>query len=125
MKKLILLLSLVFSVSFAMGDSKPIPKVDEDEREIAIRDIIVSRPGGIPRSALPTVQAWYEVTFNAELGVVRVAVMYQGMVVASATCDTSMQDMVYLAVPADEGFYTINIVSDQYEGEGEYTLGDY
>lgn len=115
-----------------MGDSKPIPKVDEDEREIAIRDIIVSRPGGIPRSALPTVQAWYdadfnqlEVTFNAELGVVRVAVMYQGMVVASATCDTSMQDMVYLAVPADEGFYTINIVSDQYEGEGEYTLGDY
>lgn len=78
---------------------------------------------------MPTVQAWLdtdfnrlEVNFNFEVGKATVTVESMGRAVAIGSCDTAMQDFLYLTVPSDPGIYTIRIVADDYEGEGDYTL---
>lgn len=130
MKKFVIFAIICFCVSNTVNAAQFVSFAPGD-REVVIRDVITVPIKQIPRSSLPTVQAYVdtdfnqlELTFNMEVGVVQVTVLCDGMAVASATCDTSVQDFVCLSVPSAPGFYTIDIVSDQYEGEGEYTLTD-
>lgn len=128
MRKWFLLLTCFFIVNESIA-----VHVDSDPNDLLFVRIATTVPAKkIPRSAMPVVQAWLdtgfnqlEVDFNYEVGNVTVTVETMGRVVASASCDTAMQDFLYLTVPSEPGLYTVRIVADDYEGEGDYTLDSF
>lgn len=82
-----------------------------------------------PRSVKPVEAYIYfdfeelEVNFNDDLDKVVVVIQDQtGQEVYSYSCDTNIEPVVSLPLPMSEGAYTLRIVGDMYEGEGNFDL---
>ena len=103
-------------------------KSDMQEVKIKISDIAISHPR--PRSELPIIEAQVDAMtgllvmyFNYELGKVAVDVKNSmGQVVSHYSCNTDMEPMAVINVPAVADNYTIDISGPNVEADGYYTI---
>lgn len=100
-------------------------------QRLVVRDVTqpsVDRPIS-PRSVKPVEAYIYfdfeelEVNFNDDLDKVVVVIQDQtGQEVCSYSCDTNIEPVISLPLPMSEGVYTLRILGDTYEGEGNFDL---
>lgn len=98
-------------------------------KTVVITDVIHNEKPLKPRSVKPVEAYIYfdfeelEVNFNDDLDKVVVVIQDQtGQEVYSYSCDTNIEPVVSLPLPMSEGAYTLRIVGDMYEGEGNFDL---
>ena len=131
MKKLLLLAILILSSAFICEN---IQASNGDDKVIVV---IRPRPTEhIPETTIPRQLVPSEIeailycnsgnivfTFNENIGEVTISVSdANGNVVASTICNSNQSSTATIAVPMVSGEYTIDIVGEQYVGEGTFEL---
>ncbi|MDE6375360.1 MAG: hypothetical protein K2L09_06495 [Alistipes sp.] len=79
---------------------------------------------GSPVSAyLDTDMGTIEVAFDVPEGLATASIVNAfGQTVYQYTCNSEIEWLIYLPLPADEGCYTLKIVTSEAEYEGSFTL---
>ncbi|MDE5708249.1 MAG: hypothetical protein K2G66_02330 [Alistipes sp.] len=107
------------------------PKKDEDKYAIVLittdkplRDTRSRSAIGSPVSAyLDTDMGTIEVAFDVPEGLATASIVNAfGQTVYQYTCNSEIEWLIYLPLPADEGCYTLKIVTSEAEYEGSFTL---
>lgn len=129
------LLILIFACITSEVAVAQFPEVSKKQGSQEIKIVTIDHPSTGPvspktRSAIPAISACLdfdmeqiEISFKASHGATTVYIINSmGQAIFSYSCDSSVEWLIYLPIPIDEGFYTLKIVSASAEYSGTFTI---